>query len=56
MLKFQRQVDGLNIGVLTWFPVHGTSILGNNTLIFGDNKGIAAILFEKSIKNRMDVA
>jgi neutral ceramidase len=24
MLKFQR-ADGKNIGVLTWFPVHGTS-------------------------------
>ncbi|MCJ1288339.1 hypothetical protein MMC26_007694 [Xylographa opegraphella] len=56
MLKFQRQEDGLNLGVLTWFPVHGTSMLGNNTLISGDNKGVAASLFEKSIKNRVDVA
>ncbi|KAI2769396.1 Neutral/alkaline nonlysosomal ceramidase [Daldinia loculata] len=49
MLKFQRASDGKNIGVLTWFPTHGTSVLGNNTLISGDNKGVAAYLFEKSV-------
>ncbi|KAI1081381.1 Neutral/alkaline nonlysosomal ceramidase [Whalleya microplaca] len=49
MLKFQRLSDGKNIGVLTWFPTHGTSVLGNNTLISGDNKGVAAYLFEKSV-------
>ncbi|KAI2618160.1 Neutral/alkaline nonlysosomal ceramidase [Hypoxylon sp. NC1633] len=49
MLKFQRASDGKNIGVLTWFPTHGTSVLGNNTLISGDNKGVAAYLFEKSL-------
>ncbi|KAI0594655.1 Neutral/alkaline nonlysosomal ceramidase [Biscogniauxia sp. FL1348] len=49
LLKFQRASDGKNIGVLTWFPTHGTSVLGNNTLISGDNKGVAAYLFEKSV-------
>ncbi|EPE34477.1 hypothetical protein GLAREA_10171 [Glarea lozoyensis ATCC 20868] len=49
LLKFQRALDGKNIGVLTWFPTHGTSMLGNNTLISGDNKGVAADLFEKSL-------
>ncbi|KAI0402537.1 Neutral/alkaline nonlysosomal ceramidase [Xylaria palmicola] len=48
LLKFQRSSDGKNIGVLTWFPTHGTSVLGNNTLISGDNKGVAAYLFERS--------
>ncbi|MCJ1477047.1 hypothetical protein MMC13_005718 [Lambiella insularis] len=56
MVKFQRAGDGLNLGVLTWFPVHGTSMLGNNTLISGDNKGVAADLFEKDVKDRQDVA
>jgi len=37
-----------DIGILTWFPVHGTSMYGNNTLVTGDNKGVAAWLFEKS--------
>ncbi|CAM1500921.1 Fc.00g100830.m01.CDS01 [Cosmosporella sp. VM-42] len=53
ILKFQR-VDGVNIGVLTWFPTHGTSMLGNNTLISGDNKGVAADLFEKHIRRQED--
>jgi neutral ceramidase len=48
LLRFQA-FDGKNIGVLTWFPTHGTSMLGNNTLISGDNKGVAAVMFEKSI-------
>ncbi|KAK0735673.1 Neutral/alkaline non-lysosomal ceramidase-domain-containing protein [Apiosordaria backusii] len=50
LLKFQRASDGKDIGVLTWFPVHGTSLLGNNTLVAGDNKGVAAYLFEKSLR------
>ncbi|KAF7894917.1 hypothetical protein EAF00_006731 [Botryotinia globosa] len=49
LLKFSRASDRKNIGVLTWFPTHGTSMLGNNTLISGDNKGVAADLFEKSV-------
>ncbi|KAK4191556.1 Neutral/alkaline nonlysosomal ceramidase [Podospora australis] len=52
MLKFQRASDGKDIGVLTWFPVHGTSMLGNNTLIAGDNKGVAAYLLEKTMRGR----
>ncbi len=50
LLKFQRASDSKSIGVLTWFPTHGTSLLGNNTLIAGDNKGVAAYLFEKSVR------
>ncbi|KAL2020934.1 hypothetical protein VTK56DRAFT_7821 [Thermocarpiscus australiensis] len=50
LLKFQRASDGKDIGVLTWFPTHGTSLLGNNTLIAGDNKGVAAYLFERSMR------
>lgn len=49
LLKFQRASDNKNIGVLTWFPTHGTSMYGNNTIITGDNKGVAAYLFEKSV-------
>ncbi|PKS05804.1 hypothetical protein jhhlp_007633 [Lomentospora prolificans] len=50
MLKFQRDSDGKTIGVLTWFPTHGTSLFGNNTLITGDNKGVAADMLEKEIR------
>ena len=56
LLKFQSAKDGKNLGVLTWFPVHGTSMLGNNTLITGDNKGVAAYLFEQSVKKSEDAA
>lgn len=56
LLRFQRASDGKNTGVLTWFPTHGTSMLGNNTLISGDNKGVAADLFEKSFSDEDDVA
>lgn len=49
LLNFQRASDKKNIGVLTWFPTHGTSVYGNNTLISGDNKGVAATLFENSV-------
>jgi neutral ceramidase len=56
LLKFQRASDGKSTGVLTWFPTHGTSMLGNNTLISGDNKGVAADLFEKSVSGEDNVA
>lgn len=50
LLRFQSAEAGRDLGILTWFPVHGTSMLGNNTLISGDNKGVAAHLFEKAIE------
>lgn len=56
LLVFKRASDGKNTGVLTWYPVHGTSMLGNNTLISGDNKGVAASLFEKQVGLVDDVA
>lgn len=56
MLKFKRASDGLNMGILTWFPVHGTSMLGNNTLIAGDNKGVAAYLAEKHMRSQETAA
>jgi len=51
MMRFQRASDGKNIGILTWFPVHGTSALENNTHVTGDNKGVAEYLFEKAMLN-----
>jgi neutral ceramidase len=49
LLKFTRASDGKSIGVLNWFPVHGTSLLGNQTLIAADNKGVAAYLLEQDM-------
>ena len=51
MLVFQSATSGKDIGVLTWFPVHGTSMLGNNTMITGDNKGVAAHLMERAYRD-----
>lgn len=56
MLKFEREEDGKAMGVLTWFSVHGTSLYGNNTLVTGDNKGVAAYLFEKNVTGQTSVA
>ena len=49
LLRFQRASDEKNIGVLTWYPVHPTSLLGNNTHVAGDNKGVAAWMLEQEL-------
>ncbi|KAL9483646.1 hypothetical protein ACSS6W_002435 [Trichoderma asperelloides] len=56
LLRFQRASDGKNIGVLSWFPVHGTSLLGNNTHAAGDNKGVAAWLLESAMADNPNAA
>jgi neutral ceramidase len=56
LLRFRRASDGKNMGVLTWFAVHGTSMLGNNTHVTGDNKGLAAYLFEQSVQGNEQAA
>ncbi|GMG02885.1 unnamed protein product [Aspergillus oryzae var. brunneus] len=49
LLRFDRATDNKTTAVLTFFPVHGTSMYNNNTLVTGDNKGVAAWLFERSV-------
>ncbi|GAM91017.1 hypothetical protein ANO11243_090640 [Dothideomycetidae sp. 11243] len=46
MLKLRAASDGKDIGILTWYATHGTSMHANNSLVTGDNKGVAAALFE----------
>jgi neutral ceramidase len=46
LLKFVAN-DGEELGMLNWFAVHPDSIGPGNTLITGDNKGLASYLFEK---------
>lgn len=48
LLRF-TSATGKDRGILTWFAVHGTSMLGNNTIVTGDNKGVAAWMFERSM-------
>ncbi|KAJ9611100.1 hypothetical protein H2200_004283 [Cladophialophora chaetospira] len=52
LLKFERASDSRTMGVISWFPVHGTSLYQNNTLVTGDNKGVAAYLLEESEKGQ----
>jgi neutral ceramidase len=56
LLKFTRASDGKSIGVLNWFAVHGTSLLGNQTLVAGDNKGVAAYLLEQEMATDANAA
>lgn len=50
LLRFRRASDGKNIGLLTWFAIHGTSLYNNNTHVAGDNKGVAAWMTEQAMK------
>src|SRR5699024_2007785 len=51
LLRFDRESDNKTTAILTFFPVHGTSMYNNNTLVTGDNKGVAAWLFERSTRD-----
>ncbi|SAM69971.1 related to neutral ceramidase [Ustilago bromivora] len=53
LLKFEDIVAGGDVearaaGFLSWYAVHGTSLYENNTLTSGDNKGLAALLYESA--------
>jgi neutral ceramidase len=37
---------GTDVGAISWFATHGTSMTGKNTLISGDNKGYAGYAWE----------
>lgn len=45
VLRFER--DGRDIGAITWFATHGTSMTNTNRLISSDNKGYAAFAWEQ---------
>ncbi|OSX61428.1 hypothetical protein POSPLADRAFT_1066191 [Postia placenta MAD-698-R-SB12] len=49
LLRFD-DADGNARGFLSFFPVHGTSLYQNNTLVSGDNKGMAAYLYESMVE------
>ncbi|KAL8281306.1 hypothetical protein RQP46_006340 [Phenoliferia psychrophenolica] len=46
LLQFNDTATGTSKGFLSFFAVHGTSLNNKNTLISGDNKGMAAFLSE----------
>jgi neutral ceramidase len=47
VLKF-KHATGQEIGMISWFALHPTSMTNSNRLISGDSKGYAAYLFEKA--------
>ncbi|KIP08704.1 hypothetical protein PHLGIDRAFT_29473 [Phlebiopsis gigantea 11061_1 CR5-6] len=49
LLRFD-DASGNARGFLTFFPVHGTSLYENNTLVSSDNKGMAAYLYEAMVE------
>jgi len=47
LLRVERA--GRAVGAINWFPVHGTSMSGDNRLISADNKGFAAYHWEREV-------
>ena len=49
LVKFTG-ADGDARAFMSFYAVHGTSLYGNNTLVSGDNKGMAAFLYESKYR------
>ncbi|PKZ42818.1 alkaline ceramidase [Kytococcus schroeteri] len=47
VLRFRQGTR--DIGMLNWYPTHGTSLTNTNTLVSGDNKGYAAWSWEREL-------
>ncbi|AZM59373.1 MULTISPECIES: neutral/alkaline ceramidase [unclassified Streptomyces] len=47
LLRVER--DGRTVGAVNWFPVHSTSMSGDNRLVSADNKGYAAYHWEREV-------
>ncbi|KAM3523860.1 hypothetical protein MY4038_008013 [Beauveria bassiana] len=56
LLRFKRSEDDKIVGVLNWFPTHGTSLYRNNTHVAGDNKALAAWMVEQDAKSSSQYA
>lgn len=44
-----ESANGTQLGMLSFFAVHGTSLNNTNTLVSGDNKGYASYAFERAM-------
>ncbi|KAG0745773.1 hypothetical protein G6F57_009900 [Rhizopus arrhizus] len=51
-----KNIEGDDMGLVSWFPVHGVSVNNTNHLINGDNKGYAAYLAEKLMNKSSFIA
>ena len=47
VLRFEDR-DGAELGMVSWYGVHATSMGNDNHLISGDNKGYSSYFFEKA--------
>lgn len=54
--QIRIEKDGQARAILNWFAVHGTTLDNQNLLISGDNKGYAAIQFERMQHSSFDEA
>ena len=56
ILEFQHavKIKGVDlfkrIGILSWYPIHCTDLGQANTVLHGDNKGVASLILEKETK------
>ncbi|CEP18270.1 hypothetical protein [Parasitella parasitica] len=50
VLGFKNEA-GDDLGLISWFAVHGVSVNNTNKLVNGDNKGYAAYLTEKMVNS-----
>lgn len=49
LLRVER--EGRAVGAVNWFATHGTSMSGDNRLISSDNKGYAALHWEREVEH-----
>ena len=50
MRRAAAGVDGADVAALiTWFAVHPTSLNNTNSLVSGDNKGVASLVAERAL-------
>ncbi|KAG0180502.1 hypothetical protein DFQ29_000591 [Apophysomyces sp. BC1021] len=49
VLGFRGLKNNSDLGLISWFAVHGVSVNGTNRLVNGDNKGYAAYTAERQV-------
>lgn len=52
LLRADCKESGHPLAIFSWFATHATSVHSNHTEIHGDNRGLAAIEYDKQLKDR----
>lgn len=52
LLRADCKASGNPLAIFSWFATHATSVHSNHTEIHGDNRGLAAIEYDKQLKAR----